>query len=141
MHLRSKAVAFGCAQRIFCQSAASGAKLNIVDILPAAHSHPQISQPQADEFAEHLANFWRGDEVAFFAQRIAAGVIARVAFGHVVGKTDRARFADQATECCGQINRRLRWIDGMNFGLRFWHLRWCSCRLERTNAARLIDQP
>ncbi len=55
---------------------------------------PGVDQPDRYQFAEHLADFRRGNEVAFRAERLARRVVAvmRVeqAERHVVGDRDRA---------------------------------------------------
>ncbi len=116
MDLRGKAIATGAAERVPGERAAPRAKLDIVDVLAALHPHPQVSQPQADEFAEHLADLGRGDEVALGAERIAAGIVARVAFAHELGQADRAGLADEAPEALADIARGARGKLGLAFG-------------------------
>lgn len=104
VNLRSEFVARRSGQRIARQRAAARAEFDIMDIFAAAHPHPQISQPQPDQLAEHLADFGCSDEIALIAERIAAGVIACVAFAHVVRKADRAGFSDQAAQAFADID-------------------------------------
>ncbi len=104
MHLRREFVARSGCQRISRKRPATRPQLDIVDALAAAHAHPQIGEPQADQLAEHLADFGRGDEIALIAERIAAGIVARVAFGDVVGKADRAGLLDQSAEALAEID-------------------------------------
>ncbi len=110
--LRREIVAFGRSQRIPRQRAAPRPQFDIMDALAATHPDPQISKPQPDQFTEHLADLGRGDEIALFAQRIAAGIIARVAFADVVREADGAGLADQAFEDGGHIDLRA----GEDFG-------------------------
>ena len=56
-----------------------------------AHLLPHRAHPQADQFAEHLADLRRGDEVAGTPERIARGVIAVRA----VGEAQPHVFADR----------------------------------------------
>lgn len=119
VHLRCEVITRGGVQRIARQRAATGAKLDIVDVLARAHPHPQISQPQPDQLAKHLRDFGRGDEIALLAERIAAGVIARVAFADIVRKADGAGFADQAAQAFADIDRGARQDFGFEPGLFF----------------------
>lgn len=73
-----------------------------MDVLARSHLDPQIGEPQPDEFAEHLADFGRGDEIAVRTQGIAAGIIARVGLAHILRETDRTGFADQAAQGISQ---------------------------------------
>jgi len=115
--LRGKAIARRCAERVPGERAAPRAKLDIVNVLAALHPHPQVSQPQADEFAEHLADLGRGDEIALGAERIAAGIVARVALAHELGKADRAGLADEAPQALADIARGALGQLGLTLGL------------------------
>src|SRR5262245_15924624 len=64
------------AQRVIHQSATSGTELDQPYILWRAHLRPHGRSPQADQFAEHLAYFWRCRKVSTCAKRIARGVVA-----------------------------------------------------------------
>ncbi len=63
-------------QGVVHQRAAPGAKFDEPDILRRVHLTPDGCHPQADQFAEHLADLGRGDEVAAGTQRIAIDVVA-----------------------------------------------------------------
>src|SRR5690606_7284188 len=82
------------AQHVGHQGAATGAELDQAERGRPSHAQPQIGAPEADQFAEHLANLRRRDEVAGGAEGIARGVIAEPGMaqglGHVVGNRDRA---------------------------------------------------
>ena len=88
----------GGAQGIRHQGAAAGAKLDQQDRVGRALIAPDLGAPQADQFAEHLADFGRGDEVAARAERIAVHVVAMArvgqGFGHEVGDGDRPKAGD-----------------------------------------------
>ena len=62
--------AAGDAQHVGHQRAAAGAEFEQGEGLGAAHLLPEIDEEEADQLAEHLADFGRGDEVAGRAQRI-----------------------------------------------------------------------
>ncbi len=64
------------AERVLHQRAAARPELDQQNRIGRAHPLPQIDAPQADQLAEHLADLWRGDEIAARAQRIARRVIA-----------------------------------------------------------------
>ena len=70
MDRRLQPVSLRHPQRVLRQSAAPRPQLDIVDRLFAAGIDPHIGQPQPDQFAKHLADFGRGDEVPGAAQRV-----------------------------------------------------------------------
>ncbi len=112
--LRRKIITPRRPQRILRQSAAAGPEFDVVDALATAHPHPQIGQPQPDQLAEHLADFRRSDEIALFTQRIAAGIVARVAFPHELREADGAGLADQPLQSGRNIDLRT----GEHFGFQ-----------------------
>ncbi len=63
-------------QRVEHHGAAAGAELDDLDGVRRAHLPPYLDCPQPDHFAEHLADFRRGDEVAGRADGVAVRVIA-----------------------------------------------------------------
>ena len=75
-------------QRVGGEGAASRAKLGVNRII-AARAVPAIGEAGADHFAEHLVDFRRSSEVAARPERVAGGVIMRVAGGHIGLDTDR----------------------------------------------------
>ena len=70
------------AQRIGGQRAAARPELGIDRVLGRPGARPAIGQRRADHFAEHLADFRRGGEIAARAQRIARRIIISVARFH-----------------------------------------------------------
>lgn len=102
--LRHQIVTRRRAQRVLRQRPAPGPQLDIVDALAATHPHPQIREPQADQFAEHLADFGCRDKIALLAKGIAAGVVARVALADKLRKADRACLADQTAQGGGDVD-------------------------------------
>ncbi len=92
----------GGAQRVGHQRAAAGAELGEHHARRAAHPPPGFHRPEADEFAEHLADLGGGDEIAGRAEGIAAHVIAMLRIAeagcHVVGDGDRSIGADARGE-------------------------------------------
>ena len=102
----------GGAQGVGHQRAAPRPELDQPDARRRADLAPDFGRPQADQFAEHLRDFRRGDEIAVGAERIARGVIALGRMGqgerHVALDRDRPfvgdDFADVVLErwrsCC-----------------------------------------
>ena len=90
------------AQQVAHQNAASGAKLDQMDRVGSAHRLPRRHDPDADQFAEHLRDFRRGDEIPLRSKTRPRGVIAgrRImqAIGHELGRGDRPLFGDQGLE-------------------------------------------
>ena len=88
----------GGAQGVRHQGAAAGTELDQREGGRAARAQPIVGAPEADQLAEHLADFRRRDEIAAAAQRVASAVIA--VFGmqqgqrHIVSQADRALAAD-----------------------------------------------
>ena len=64
------------AQSIAHQCAATGAQLNEIDTRGLAEHRPDLSRPKPDQFAEHLGDFRRCDEIPRTAERIARHIIA-----------------------------------------------------------------
>lgn len=60
-----------CAQRVGHHGAAAGAEFDQMHVLRRAHVAPYGRGPEPEQFAEHLADFRRGGEVALAAERIA----------------------------------------------------------------------
>ena len=103
MHLGPQTLAGHGAQRILGQRPAARPQFDIDRIAGASRAHPDIRQPQTRHFAEHLADFGRGGEIAptrfaWRPQRVAGGVIARVAFAHIARNRHRPVAFDQAAE-------------------------------------------
>ena len=63
-------------QHVGHQRAAAGTQLHQMEGAGAAQPRPCIDAPEPDQFAEHLADFRRGGEIAALAERIAPHVIA-----------------------------------------------------------------
>src|SRR3546814_19753922 len=70
--------------------------LHIMGRRAAAGPHPYVRQAEADQFAEHLADFGRGGEVARRAHRVAGAVIMLVRLRHIMGDGDGAARLDLA---------------------------------------------
>ncbi|BBU58806.1 hypothetical protein KU6B_50710 [Mameliella alba] len=99
----------GGAQDVGHQGAATGAKLCQDKGRGRPLVHPALRQAQANQFAEHLADFRRGCKIARRAQRVTRAVIAvlrmRQAGGHEVGQRHRPvghDLPDQDITQCGQ---------------------------------------
>jgi hypothetical protein len=92
----------GGAQRVGHQRAAAGAELDQPQRRRRPHGLPDHGAPQADELAEDLADFRRGDEIALGAQRVAAHVVAVLGMaqrlGHEAGQRDRPLGGDDAAQ-------------------------------------------
>ena len=90
----------GRAQQIRHQRAASRAQLHQMKSAGPAAVLPRLHKKQPDQFAEDLAHFRRGDEIA--PQRIAPHVIAAFRIGegdrHIVRDADRSLRADETKE-------------------------------------------
>jgi hypothetical protein len=69
------------AQGVFHHRAATGTELDQAYVFRCAHLFPHGSNPQADQFTEHLAYFRRGYEIAPRAKRIMSGVVAVCGIG------------------------------------------------------------
>src|SRR6187399_3107621 len=67
------------AQRIIHQGTAPGTELDQPHVLGCAHLRPYGRRPQTDQFAEHLADFWRCRKVSARTERITRGVVAVLA--------------------------------------------------------------
>ena len=67
---------FGDAQHVAYQRAAAGTQFHQIKGWRLAHEFPGGDAPDADQFAEDLRDFRRGDEIARLAQRIARHVVA-----------------------------------------------------------------
>ncbi len=67
------------AQRVGHERAAPRSKLGDRDRFRRAHRLPDGDGPQPEQLAEDLADLGRGDEIALRADRMARGVIARIA--------------------------------------------------------------
>jgi hypothetical protein len=101
--------AFGAAghpQHVGHQGAATRAQFEQGEFLWAAHLLPEANEEKADQFAEHLADLWRRDEVASRAQWISALVIALGRVGeaqaHIGRNRHRAGGADLHVDQFGQ---------------------------------------
>ncbi len=70
--------AFQHAQGIRHQAAAPWPQLDQMRVLGLPLVVPHLRAPGADHLAEHLADFGRGNEIAFAAERLAGGVVAAV---------------------------------------------------------------
>ena len=90
------------AQRIGGQRTAPRPQLDIIGHLRLTCALPDIGQAQADHFAEHLAYFRRGGEIARCAQRIAHGVILRVGLRHIMRQGDWPAACDTARQPLGK---------------------------------------
>ena len=92
----------GGAQGVAHQGSVAGADLDQAEPFGRAQPVPGLDRPQADQFAEHLADQGRGDEVAAFPQSRARGVIAALgimqAAGDIVGDRHRPRQSDLARQ-------------------------------------------
>ena len=88
------------------QRAASRADLGDGQGQGSADGRPGLDQPDGNQFAEHLADLGRRDEVARRAEGLACGVVAM--FGieqadrHVVGDRDRTGSADERGDLLAQ---------------------------------------
>ena len=82
------------AQRIGRQRSTSRAKFDIAAIGRLLRTHPEIGNPQADEFAEHLADFRRRDKVAICSKGVGRGIIDGVCAPHIVRHADGAGSLD-----------------------------------------------
>ena len=117
MDLGIEAIALGRAQRVPCKSASSRAEFDVCDRQRAIGADPHVGQPQPDQFAEHLADLGRGDEIAVGAQRVAARIVAGIRFGHEVRQADRPGAADQPAE---RLRQRRRSIAHAGAGWPAW---------------------
>ena len=68
---------------------------------------PAIGEAGADHFAEHLVYFGRGGEVAIGPERVAGGVIMRIAGGHIGFDADRPGEADPLLEVVAEAQATL----------------------------------
>ncbi len=101
MHRRGEASAAHRAQRIAGEGAATRAKLDIMAV-GAVGAVPQVGEREADQLAEHLADFRRGGEIAARAERVAGGVIMGVGRTHILRQRDRPGERDRARDPLGQ---------------------------------------
>ncbi len=94
------------AQCIGHQRAASRAELRQPRRLRGADQPPRLRRPEAQQFAEHLADLGRGDEIAGGAEGIARGVVAvgriEQAQAHVVGDAEWSVTADHGGQSGGE---------------------------------------
>ena len=88
--LRLAVEAGGGAQRVGGKRAAPRPQFDIMKG-GAARTGPQVGDPDADHFAEHLADFGRRGEIARGAERVARRVIMRVRRRHIIGDRHRPR--------------------------------------------------
>src|SRR6185437_12499039 len=90
------------AQRIGHHGAAAGPEFDQPQQGRRPHRLPHRGRPQPKQFAEHLAHFGRGGEIALASERIARHVIAvvgvRQAQFHVAPDRHRSRRVDQPPE-------------------------------------------
>ena len=81
-------------QGIGHQRSSTRAEFDKQDIAGHAHLLPSGGAPKTDQLAEHLADLWRGDKIAFGAKRVFPRVIAvfwmEECGGHKVSNGDRA---------------------------------------------------
>ena len=96
-------------QDIRHQRAPAGAQLNQLEGRRLVHRGPGVDAPNADQFAEHLAHFRRGDEVPAPPEWIARPVVAMFGMAetqlHVARDRKRPLLRDQVFQNAGQ--RRL----------------------------------
>ena len=64
------------AQRVRHHRAAAGPELDQPEQRRRAHRPPERGRPQPEQFAEHLADFGGGGEVAFAPERVARNIVA-----------------------------------------------------------------
>ena len=97
----------GGTQRVLHHGAAAGTDLDERHFIRRPHRLPHVCRPQPDQFAEHLADLRRGDEIAGRAERGAAIVVAVLriveAHGHEFGDRNRPRLRDAGADF------RLQW--------------------------------
>ena len=90
------------AQRVDHHRSAPGAEFDQAHVFRRTHLLPDRRQPHADQFAEHLADLGRGDEIAAGADRVALDVIAVLRMGqaqpHVFGDRHRPGDADKSAD-------------------------------------------
>src|SRR5829696_7266664 len=72
-------------QEVGHEGAAAWPQLDQPDRLGRAHQAPDLGGPEADQFAEHLADLGRGREVALRSERIAGCVIAMLGMAEAQG--------------------------------------------------------
>ena len=108
------------AQRVGHQRAAPGPKLGD-DCRRPAHGLPNGRRPDANQFAEHLADLGRGDEVAVFADWLPRWVIAGADVGeaglHIVMHADRPVARDKLL----QPRRKRSLFGAVRLALRAHH--------------------
>jgi hypothetical protein len=83
------------AERVCGQGAAPRPELEINSVRRRPRPRPQIGEPEADQLAEHLADFGRRREVSRRAQRIAGSVIVGIGETHILRDRDRPARLDQ----------------------------------------------
>ncbi len=102
----------GGAQRVFHHGAAAGAEFDQRHRIGRAQQSPDVRGPQADQFAKHLADFRRGDEIAASAERGAPIVVAVLgvveAHGHEFRDRNRSVARDAGADFCLQRGAMLR---------------------------------
>ena len=77
-------------KRIRRQRPPTRTKLDIIAARWAPVAQPDVTQPYAYHFAEHLGNFGGSDEIASRAKRISAAIISGIGYAHVFGNADGA---------------------------------------------------
>ena len=85
-------------QNVAHHGAATRPELHQVEAARRSHCPPHGGRPQPHQFAEHLADLRRGDEIAPRAERIPGGVIAALGMGqakfHIWRHRDRTAALD-----------------------------------------------